>query len=141
MQITLDPGGPHSPAYTAEVASAIPEAVRVLNHATLNHPGDALAFPADADTVIRAVATAAQRLPQLFGQLCSWLAEEDLSGRTAATYGEFSGEPAAAAATVRARLDDASAAAHTLQSALTAAAAVTATISASGQGEQETSDG
>jgi hypothetical protein len=58
MDITLDPGGTHSPEYTAAVANAIPEAVRVLNHATIDRRNGALVYPADADAVIAALATA-----------------------------------------------------------------------------------
>src|ERR1017187_6163431 len=64
MDITLDPGGTHSPECTAAVANAIPEAVRVLNHATIDRRNGALVYPADADAVIAALATAMQRLPQ-----------------------------------------------------------------------------
>jgi hypothetical protein len=130
VTIRLSPDGPHSPEYTRQVASAAAEAVRVLNHATLNHPGQALAFPADADAVIGSISTAAQRLPQLLDQLREWLTGELTAGRLQVSYGPHAGSPAAAVGTAGQRLRYASAIASRLHLALKDAAETTSKISA-----------
>jgi hypothetical protein len=94
--VRLSPGGPHSPDYTREVASAVAEAIRVLNHATLSYFGEALAFPADADAVIGSLGAAPQRLPQLLDQVRGWLASELTAGRLQVDYGSYADDPAAA---------------------------------------------
>jgi len=55
MIVDLKTGGPHSPEYTAEVADAAAEAIRVLNHATGGT--DALTYPGDIDRLISALST------------------------------------------------------------------------------------
>jgi hypothetical protein len=128
--IRLSPGGPHSPDYTREVASAVAEAVRVLNHATLSHIGESLAYPADADAVTGSLAIAAQRLPQLLDQLRGWLASELTAGRLQVNHGPHADNPAAAVQAASLQLGNASAAASQLYLALRDAATVTSTISA-----------
>lgn len=56
----------------AALASAAAEAIRALNHATLG--GDGLGQPADAYQVLGELSLAAARLPQLLGQVGTWLA-------------------------------------------------------------------
>jgi hypothetical protein len=65
--VALNSGAPPSADYVLELAEAIAEAVRVLNHQT--HHREALPAPSDANDAIRALALAASRLPQLFGQI------------------------------------------------------------------------
>lgn len=81
MDISLNPGDPCPPEHTRAVAAAIPEAIRTLNHATISRPGDALDSPATAEAVIRDLATAAQRTPQLLDQIRGWLRGEFHAGR------------------------------------------------------------
>jgi hypothetical protein len=138
VTIRLSTAGPHSPDYTRRVADTIAEAVRVLNHATLNHTGQALAYPADADAVLEALCTAAERLPQLLDQLSGWLTGELAGGRAQVGYGRWAGNPVAAASVIREWLRQATAAAGELRLALRGATAVTTTISAApGAGDQE----
>lgn len=127
MDITLDPGGRHSPKYTRAVAAAIPEAVRVLNHATIDRPGDALGYPSTVDAVIRDLGTMAQRLPQLFDQLREWLADEYAGGRIEGSWS--AADARASLAVASGRLRDAAAIATRLQVPLQAAAAATGTLS------------
>ena len=98
--ITLSPGGPHSPAYTRQLANAAAEAIRVLNHATFQTSSGALAYPAGVDAVIEALATMHARLPQLYGQLTEWLRGQLAAGRLQIGHGPFRGDPAAAVAEV-----------------------------------------
>ena len=67
MKTDLKTDGPHSPEYTAEVADAAAEAIRVLNHATGGT--EALTYPNDVDRLISVLETLASRLPQLFDQI------------------------------------------------------------------------
>lgn len=126
--IQLSTEGPHSPQYTRNVAAAAAEAVRVLNHATMNNRDQALAYPADAESVIRSVAAVAQRLPQLLEQLQGWLAGELHAGRLQAAYGPHAGDPAAAVAVAGGRLLTAAGCASQLSDALTAAAEAACTL-------------
>jgi len=129
--IRLSSDGPHSPDYTREVAAAVAEAVRVLNHATtFGHIGDALAFPADADAVLGSLSTAAQRLPQLLDQLRDWLVGELAAGRLRVGHGPHAGDPAAATEAAARKLRDASAIAFRLHLALNDVTAVTSAIGA-----------
>jgi hypothetical protein len=65
--VALNSRAEPSPECVLELAEAIAEAVRVLNHQTLHR--EALPGPSDADDAVRALALAASRLPQLFGQI------------------------------------------------------------------------
>lgn len=130
MDISLNPGEPCPPEHTRAVAAAIPEAVRVLNHATISRPGDALGGPSTVDAVIRDLATAAQRLPQLFEQLRRWLDAEYDAGRI-----EGAGIMAALA-----YLDDSAAAAAGLEDALKAAASGTSTLTVPYSGDEDQED-
>jgi hypothetical protein len=130
--ITLSPGGPHSPAYTRQVANAAAEAIRVLNHATFQASGGALAHPADVDAVIQALATMHARLPQLYGQLTGWLREQATAGRLQTSHGPYRGDPAAAVAEIAISLQNAALGADAAHEALGMAGQITATISAVG---------
>ena len=136
MDITIDPGGPHSPEYSVELANAIAEAVRTLNHATIDRRNGALVYPADADAVISALATAMQRLPQLLDQIREWLTEEYRAGRMQVTYGPHAGDPGAATLEARIGLSEASAIAGQLHAALKGVGAVTSKISAPENGKE-----
>ena len=128
--ITLSPGGPHSPAYTRQLANAAAEAIRVLNHATFQTSSGALAYPADVDAVIEALATMHARLPQLYGQLTEWLRGQLAAGRLQIGHGPFRGDPAAAVAEVAIPLQNAALGAGAVHQALGQARQITATISA-----------
>ncbi len=124
MDISLNPGAPRSPDYTRAVSAAIPEAVRVLNHATIDRPGDALRWPSTADAVIRDLGLFAQRLPQFLDQIREWLMDEYSAGRVEGVNAR------AALAVAGARLRDAAAIAARLENALANAAVATSTLSA-----------
>lgn len=71
-----------SPARLADQAA---EAIRALNHATR---GDGLEYPADVYDVVASLKLMEQRLPQLYGQLASFLTAENEAGRVAHDTGE-----------------------------------------------------
>ena len=80
-----------SPNGTLALARSAAEAIRSLNHATLG--GDGLGQPADACAVLGELSTAASRLPQLLGQVGTWLAAALAGGRLGCDDGT---DPAAA---------------------------------------------
>jgi flavorubredoxin len=131
--ITLSTRGPHSPEYSRQVANAAAEAVRVLNHATLNHAAEALRYPSDADAVIEALATMAARLPQLLEQIADWLSQQGADGRLAVTHGPYGGYPGEAVDDVRSWLSEAKECTAGLHYALDQARQTTAAISAGGE--------
>jgi hypothetical protein len=67
------------PDTTLALARTAAEAVRSLNHLTLG--GNGLAQPADAYEVLGELSLAASRLPQLLGQVGTWLAAALAAGR------------------------------------------------------------
>lgn len=123
ITITLNIDGPREPGYVLEVGEAVPEAVRVLNH--LTRDSGSLQYPAEADRLLRYLAAAAAGYPQLLEQAARWLEAEHAAGRVRVADGRFTGDPAGAIAEVRAALDEAKTAAHTLWAALNGAAHVT----------------
>jgi hypothetical protein len=128
--ITLNIGGPYSPAYTRQLAAALPEIVRVLNHATFSHAGGALAHPGDVDAVVEGLATAHARFAQLYGQLTEWLREQLAAGRLQVGYGPYRGDPAAAVREIAVSLQLAALSADAAHQALNQARQITATVSA-----------
>lgn len=68
-----------SPDGTLALARSAAEAIRSLNHATLG--GDGLGQPADAYEVLGELSLAASGLPQLLGQVGTWLAAALAAGR------------------------------------------------------------
>jgi hypothetical protein len=80
-----------SPDGTLALARSAAEAIRSLNHATLG--GDGLGQPADAYAVLGELSIAASRLPQLLGQVGTWLAAALAGGRLGCDDGT---DPAAA---------------------------------------------
>jgi hypothetical protein len=79
------------PGQALALARTAAEAIRSLNHATLGAGG--LAQPADAYTVLGELSLAASRLPQLLGQVGTWLAAALAAGRLGCDDGT---DPAAA---------------------------------------------
>lgn len=74
-EITLKTDPPHTPRYTRQLAQAVAETIRCLNHATFPGSGG-LEQPADAESVLASLASAMSRMPQLFEQLAAWLADQ-----------------------------------------------------------------
>ena len=139
LTVTLNTDGPRDTRYLLEVGEAYAECVRVMNHLTLSD--EALEFPANADRLVRYLATAAARLPQLLQQMTSWLGAEHAAGRIRIVEGDYEGQPALAVTAAQVYLEDASAAAGTLQQALDTAARVTCDMAAPGGDGEEAQDG
>jgi hypothetical protein len=86
IQVALRADGPHEPQYTAEVGNALAECVRVLNYATRDDaPG--LEYAGDVYTLLGHLYTAAERLPQLLGQLAAFLNAQAATGTLADNQG------------------------------------------------------
>jgi hypothetical protein len=133
--ITLDTDAPRDAQYLLEVGEAYAECVRVMNHLTLSD--EALEFPANADRLVRYLATAASRPPQLLQQVTGWLAAEHAAGRIRIVEGDYEGQPALAVTAAQVYLEDASGAAGMLQQALDTASRVTCDMAAAGTGDEE----
>jgi hypothetical protein len=129
LVLTTDPAA-FTPEYIKGVAAWAAEAIRTLNHATLDAAGGAFRFPADADAVLCELATLAQGLPQLCGQLATWLHCQQDAERIAVTYGPNAGDPQEAVTQATTWLGEAESAAGGLYEALNAARQITATMSA-----------
>jgi hypothetical protein len=71
------------PMTPGESAWQSAEAIRVLNHLTLasSGPTSGYTYPSDVDTVLGALQTLAQRLPQAVRQTSSWLTGQHQRGR------------------------------------------------------------
>jgi hypothetical protein len=67
------------PTTASQAASVAAEAVRALNHLTLDLDG--YTWPADVDAVIGDLLTVAYRLPQAFDQASTWLTRAHAAGR------------------------------------------------------------
>jgi hypothetical protein len=76
----------------AEIADEIAELVRRLNYQTGAGESVELEYPGDLYSVVASLKIAAQRLPQLFGQMGRWLADEHRAGRVAHDRGRDPGE-------------------------------------------------
>ncbi|HET9969755.1 MAG TPA: hypothetical protein VFQ68_16090, partial [Streptosporangiaceae bacterium] len=126
MEIDLSTDGTASPARTRHLAEAFAEIARVLNHATMHR--EALEFPSDADGLLRDLALAAARLPQLCSQVARWVAAEDAAGRVAVPSGEWAGRPRTAVTELQVRLEMARADAEALRADLEYAAQVTSDL-------------
>lgn len=123
ITVVLNIDGPREPGYVLEVAEAVAQAVRVLNHLTRSH--DSLRHPHEADALLRYLESAAAGHQQLLGQIAGWWEEEQHAGRIRVADGRFTGDPVAAVAEIRARLRAAGWAAETLRAALGGATSVT----------------
>jgi hypothetical protein len=75
--------GPHSDEYTAEVAGAVAEGVRVLNYATGSHASRGLTRPQTVYTVAGGLGAAVAGLEQLLRQLSAFLQGQAAAGRLA----------------------------------------------------------
>lgn len=135
MELDLSTGAPPSPERTIHLAETAAEIFRVMNHATMHH--EALRYPSDADRLIREIATAASRLPQLLSQAGTWLAREDEAERIEIPSGENAGNPLLATVTAREHLETAGAIAVALQRALESAASATSAMAAREDGGDE----
>lgn len=102
---------------SAVVAQDAAEAIRTLNHLTM---GSGLRSPADVYTVLGALSTLAERLPQTFRQLTVVLERQLQDGVITIDGGTpFTGDPVGAIATLASALvDDATPAATALHAAL-----------------------
>jgi hypothetical protein len=116
--ITLSTLGPHSPAYTRQVASAMAECVRVLNYASGSGAQMAIVYPATVYDVLGALYTATARMPQLLSQLIGWLEAVTEAGGVA---DDRHRDPAAAVSGMRDAAARAQAALDSLTAALDAA--------------------
>jgi hypothetical protein len=76
---TIDVRADPDPLYVLELAEALPEIVRALNHQTMHH--EALEDPGQAREVLGHVMTALERMPQLTDQIGMWLTAEQERGR------------------------------------------------------------
>ena len=85
-RLDLRTDGPHSDDYTAEVARACGETVRVLNHATFCRAGG-LSHPQTVYTVASGLSDAAMGMPQTLNQLAEFLESESLMERLACDDG------------------------------------------------------
>ena len=124
--ITLNTDGPREPGYVLEVAEGLAESVRVLAHLTRDH--EALQYPSEADRLLRELASAAARIPQLLAQAARWHAAEDAAGRIEVPSGEWAGRPGTAVTALQVRLDAARATAAALAADLEHAAQVTSAL-------------
>jgi hypothetical protein len=90
--IVLNTDGPHSPDYTKQVGNALAEAFHVLNYATLPHEGaPGLEYPSDVYSLLGALYTGTERLPQLMAQLTGFLDGQGDSGTLADDRGRAPG--------------------------------------------------
>jgi hypothetical protein len=113
----------------AEVADSIADAVRSLNYMTGAGGAVELEYPGDLYSVVANLKIAAQRLPQLFGQLAKWISDEYGAGRVAHDSGGDAREYVEAVADALAR---ASTDAVTLAAALDSAHEASAGLKAAG---------
>lgn len=128
MDIDLSTDTAPSPERTLHLAETLAEIVRTLNHQTRHH--EALQYPAEADRFLRELATAAARLPQLFGQVTSWLHAEVYAGRVEMAPGSRFPNAGLAEDVVRLKLEAAAADAGRLQKSLDAVTSVTCDMAA-----------
>ena len=135
VTVNLNTDGPRDPQYVLEVAEAFSQAVRVLNHLTLAR--ESLEYPSEADSLLRYLSAAAAGLPQLLGQVTSWLHAEVCAGRVEMASGSRFPDAGLAGDVVRLKLEAAAADAGRLQKALDAAASVTSGMAA----REDESDG
>lgn len=75
----------------SEVAAAIAEDVRTLNYQTRAGASE-LENPSDLYDVVAELRMAAQRMPQLFGQMATWLTMQHEAGRVGHANGADTGE-------------------------------------------------
>ena len=140
--LTIDPDAPPDPVYVLELAEALAEIARALNRQTLHH--EALHYPSEAAGLLQHLDVAVSRLPQLLGQVSGWIGTEHENGRIRVSSGPRAGWSSLATATARGALDEAAAAARTLEGALKTAAREVARMRPAGDdgsGEGQAEDG
>ncbi len=130
MNIDLSTDTAPYPERTIQLAETMAEIVRTLNHQTRHH--EALRYPSEADRLLRELSAAAARLPQLLGQVTSWLHAEVCAGRVEMALGSRFPDAGLADDVVRLKLEAAAADARRLAKALDAAASVTSDMAARG---------
>jgi hypothetical protein len=136
--LELRPDGPHSNAYTVQIAWQVAEAVRVLNYATGSHAPAGLTAPATAYDVLGAMRTTALRMPQLFEQLAQFLEQQLEAGRLE----DHVRHPAYAVESAVDALNDARSLTQTLEPALMRAqAAINGLYIPAGDADGEARDG
>jgi hypothetical protein len=86
-RLTAGLNGPYTDDDTTGAAGLAAEAVRFLNYATGLHAGQGLTKPAAVYSVTGNLAVAAERMPQLFGQLTRWLDAEHAAARLGDDHG------------------------------------------------------
>ena len=123
MIVTINADGPRDPLYVLELAEGLAEIVRALNHLTRDPV--ALAHPSEVDTLVRYLAEAAGRVPQLLEQVQRRLTGMQTAGEVRAVAGEYEGRPVVAVAAAGVRLGAAITAAGELREALDDVAALT----------------
>ena len=128
MNIDLSTDTAPYPERTLQLAETMADIIRELNHQTLDH--EALRYPSEADRLLRELSAAAARLPQLLGQVTSWLHAEVYAGRVEMASGSRFPNAGLAEDVVRLKLEAAAADAGRLQKALDAAASVTSDMAA-----------
>lgn len=101
----------------ARQADVAAEAIRGLNHAT-QPSGDVLTGPADVYNTLAGLELLATRLPQALTQLQRYLAREHAAGRILIVDGPHASDPAAFLIATNRELEQATAAAGSLQEAL-----------------------
>ncbi|MGS2645059.1 hypothetical protein [Streptosporangium sp. G12] len=84
--VWLSSDGPHGDDYTSEVAAAVSEAVRVLNHATLSHVG--VTYPSTVYDVLGRIGSSTAGLDQLLRQLGEALRRMQESGQLGDDHGD-----------------------------------------------------
>lgn len=124
MTVNLNTDGPRDPLYALEVAEALAESVRVLNHLTRDPA--ALEYPHEVDSLIRDVSLAVGRLPQLLQQAGGRLKAMSAAGILRVVSDDYlQTTPDTAVVRARVSLDEARALLEAAQAAIEAAALVT----------------
>ncbi|MEV0633272.1 hypothetical protein [Nonomuraea wenchangensis] len=77
--LRLSPDGPHHDEYTCQIATALSESVRALNHATQSEAG--VAFPPTIHNVLGCSSAAVSGLDQLLSQIADTLQRMLASGQ------------------------------------------------------------
>ncbi len=133
--VTLNASAPPGPDYVLELAEAIADGVRVLNHLTRHH--EALERPDEGDALLGYLESAVSRLPQLLDQIASWYEREAADGKLKVAGGDWEGIPGMAIVALRMRMDAARMTAEQLAADLASAARVTTDLAAAGDGSEE----
>ena len=130
MNIDLDTDTAPSPERTLQLAQALAEVARALNHCLTDHA--ALQDPRDVTRLLGSLSSAASGMLQVPGHAAAWLeAEQD---RIEVASGPYAGRPDQAVLAVRMRLADACPGLKESAGWLNMAAEVTSVMTAAGEG-------